>query len=190
MKADDDQALMLRFQQHGDSQAFARLFERHKDGLLRFLLRLTASPVQAEEVSQIVWIKLLEAAEHGTYRASATAQFRTWLFTLARNAWLDLERRGARLEFRGEVPEPEVEDGAPQERALEQAQIDQALERAIQALPVEQREVIALWADGVPYRDIARIQRVAVDTVIGRKRYAVAHLRAQLDAAGIRWSDA
>lgn len=189
MEANDDRQLMLRFQRHGDQQAFRQLFQRHKDALLAFLLRLASSPTQAEEVSQIVWTKLLEIAERGSYRATEQAQFRTYLFTLARNAFHDELRRGARIDYHDEVPEPEVADENPTETALGEAQLGQAMDRAIRSLPVEQREVIALWSQGLSYQAIAEMTGVPSNTVIGRKRYGVERLRSILQAQGIDWSE-
>ncbi len=188
MEANDDRQLMLRFQTQGDQQAFRQLFQRHKDALLAFLLRLAESPTQAEEVSQIVWTKLLEIAERGAYRADERAQFRSYLFTLARNAFHDEWRRGMRIEYRDEVPEPEVGDTTPIESALGEAEVGALLEREIRRLPVEQREVVALWSEGVSYQAIAEIVGVPVNTVIGRKRYAVERLRTELQRHGIDWS--
>ena len=58
----NDHELMLSFQQEGDLAAFEELFRRHKDMLLRFLIRLSANHAIAEDVSQQAWLKAIDVA--------------------------------------------------------------------------------------------------------------------------------
>lgn len=189
---DDDRQLMVRFQARGDPAAFRLLFQRNKEPLLAFLNGLSLSPTLAEDISQRTWTKVLEIAERGAFRPSESAQFRTWLFTLARNAWLDDVRRSSRVEVVAEVPEavePLAEARGPED-AIDDEQVRRALQRAMRTLPTEQREAIAMWSNGLSYQAIADVTGVPVNTVIGRKRYGVEHLRAALAREGIAWSGA
>jgi len=47
-------------------------------------------------------------------------------------------------------------------------------------LPVEQRQVVALWADGMRIGAIATLTAAPRDTVLSRKKYALAKLRVML----------
>jgi RNA polymerase sigma-70 factor (ECF subfamily) len=62
---------------------------------------------------------------------------------------------------------------APEERM--------ALERALLALPVDQREVVHLHVfEGLTFREIAEHSGESINTVAGRYRYALARLKAEL----------
>ena len=65
---DDDAALMLRVGQ-GDREAFAEIFDRHQEGVVRFAYRFVGSRARAEEVAQEVFFKLYRAAP--SYRPTA-----------------------------------------------------------------------------------------------------------------------
>jgi len=52
---------------------------------------------------------------------------------------------------------------------------------AIEELPIEQRTVFILQTiEGLTFREIANIEDVSINTLIARKRYAVAFLRKRL----------
>lgn len=186
----EDDALMSRFQRDRDLAAFEKLFARHKDPLLRFLLRLVASRAQAEDASQQTWLKVIEVARNGSYRPGGAA-FRTWLFTLARNHVIDEHRRKFASARTVSLPEGVGEelleqsisrDPAARDPA-DQASHKQMAERLVSAmtqLPFEQREVIALWAAGIEPTEIAIITQAPRETVLSRKKYALAKLRAAL----------
>jgi DNA-directed RNA polymerase specialized sigma24 family protein len=57
----------------------------------------------------------------------------------------------------------------------------EALHKAVDELPVEQREVfIAHEIEGLSFKEIANASGVAINTLLGRKRYAVLQLRRRL----------
>jgi len=175
---------MTSFQESGDAAAFEALFHRHKGGLYRFLLRLSGNPAVAEEVSQQTWLKMIELAEQGRYEP--VAQFRTLLYALARNRWMDDHVRRHEPsrtmpldEARAEVLEmPSGDPDAADLLVLREGEA--ALAQALTALPPEQLEVVALWMQGFRLVDVARITGAGWHTVVSRKRYALARLRQQL----------
>jgi RNA polymerase sigma-70 factor (ECF subfamily) len=85
----DDRALMQRFQDAHDQAAFAELFARNRDPLFRFLVRMSGSEQVAEDLSQHAWMRLIELARARRYDPGSQASFRTFLFTLARNRYID-----------------------------------------------------------------------------------------------------
>ena len=190
MKEERDVELMLIFQREHNYAAFEELFERHKDTLLAFLIRLTGSRAVAEDVSQQAWLKVIESARHGGYRESAGVAFRTWLYTLARNHFVDEYKR--KFAASRTVSIPELPRAAEDTQWLSTAPdpadlVDQRLmaahvQQALLSLPFEQREVIAFWAAGVELAEIVSIVRAPRDTVLSRKKYAIARLRSLLQA--------
>jgi hypothetical protein len=80
----EDSALMLRYRD-GDVAAFETLYERHKDALYRYLLRLCQQRDAAEDVFQDAWGKIIKSRQN--YRP--TAKFSTFLYRVAHNCFID-----------------------------------------------------------------------------------------------------
>jgi RNA polymerase sigma-70 factor (ECF subfamily) len=205
MDTADDADLMLRFQGASDYSAFERLFARHREGLLRFLARFTREPAMAEDACQHTWLKVIDVARQGTYEGRPGVTFRTWLFTLARNHFIDEYQRKAAsartvplyTALTGNGVHELTHDAHPQFTApsgppdlLQEQQQATLVRRAMRDLPFEQREVMWLWAAGMDLDGIVRITGAPRDTVLSRKRYALAKLRAvlgpQRDEASVR----
>jgi RNA polymerase sigma-70 factor (ECF subfamily) len=186
---DQDQALMLRFQETGDVEAFRVLFGRHRGPLLAYLQHVAGQPDVAEDVSQQAWLRLLETAQRGAYQIKPGASFRTFLFTLARNHFIDKyvrahqNSRTVGLDAQHEVTLQSL-DASPESAAADQ-QSRAALELAMRDLPVEQRDVVALWSQDLDIETIATIVAAPRDTVISRKKYALSRLRHALSRRGV-----
>lgn len=172
------EALMLRYAA-GDSTAFAALYAQQKGPLWRYLLHLTGNEAMTAEVFQDTWAKVVSARH--SYQTSA--RFGTWLFTLARNRWLDLARRPQH-----EQPLTDAHSdtaAAPRHTSPhaqgEQREQAQRLRLALGGLAQEQREAFLLQAEGgLSLEEIAHSQGVGRETVKSRLRYALAKLRAEL----------
>jgi RNA polymerase sigma factor (sigma-70 family) len=77
------------------------------------------------------------------------------------------------------LPSP---DGGP-EAAYTRAMLLQELQRALEDLPANQREVfVAHELDGVSFKEMAAQTGVSINTLLARKRYAVLSLRQRLQA--------
>jgi len=177
-----DETLMLAYAA-GEIGAFELLYARHRLRLYRFVLRQLRDPALAEELFQDVWQRLVAA------RASWTpeAAFATWLYRIAHNrladhwraqqhrppAPADADERTAR------VPDPDTP-----ERHLSEFEQRRRLQLALDELPPEQREAIALRLEQeLSLEEIGRITGVGRETVKSRLRYAMDKLRARLGTA-------
>ena len=180
MTSDDDGELMLRYAR-GDMRAFETLYGRHRSALYRYLARHTRNTETANDLFQEVWSKVIVSRE----RYEPRAQFRTFLYRIAHNCFVDYCRRSSiRNESRGaedgwESALPGSEQDRPDTRA-EQAQITARYRAALSALPAEQRDVFLLYESGLSLDEIATISAVGMETAKSRLRYAVAKLRATL----------
>jgi RNA polymerase sigma-70 factor (ECF subfamily) len=174
----DDGALMLRYAD-GDVSAFETLYARHNDALYRYLLRLTYHPPTAEDVFQETWGKVIKARDG--YRP--TAKFRTWLFRVAHNCFVDHLRRHRRhagdIEF---DPETLSADTDPPELETERALARRRLEAALADIPAEQREAFLLHEEaGLGIDQIAFVTGVDREAAKSRLRYATRKLRAAIE---------
>jgi RNA polymerase sigma-70 factor (ECF subfamily) len=175
---EDHSGLILAIAARKDRASFSRLFLHFAPRLKAHLMRLGADPGQGEEIAQeallAVWRK---SAQFDPNRASAA----TWIFTIARNLWIDQLRKARRQDQICDVPwegeAPEIPDAA-----LEVADSTRSVREALDALPFEQSEVIRLsYFEGIPHADIAEKLSLPLGTVKSRIRLASARLRALLE---------
>jgi RNA polymerase sigma-70 factor (ECF subfamily) len=180
MGPDDDGELMLRYAR-GDMHAFETLYRRHRAPLYRYLARQTRNTETANDLFQEVWSKVIVSRE----RYEPRALFRTFLYRIAQNCFIDYCRRASvRNESNGsedgwESMLPGSEQDRPDTRA-EHAQLQARYRAALAGLPAEQRDAFLLYESGLSLDEIASISAVGAETAKSRLRYAVAKLRATL----------
>lgn len=174
-----DDMLMLAWT-GGDAAAFERLYSRHRGPLYRFILRHVRDPATADELFQDVWQRVIAARSN--WRPDAA--FRTWLFRIAHNRlgdhWRAQKHRPA-APADGEARLAAIADAATPEHRLSGFEQRRRLQRAIEALPEEQRSVVLLRLEHeLTLEAIAEITGVGRETVKSRLRYAMDKLRAGL----------
>src|SRR5580658_9352484 len=86
-----DKALMALIAQ-GDETALGELIEKHQGAVYGTIAKMLGDPIEAQDLAQQVFVRVYRAA--GTYRA--TAQFKTWMFTIVRNLVFNEHRRRSR----------------------------------------------------------------------------------------------
>ncbi len=188
MSNDDDGRLMLLYAR-GDLRAFEVLYQRHKAALYRYLVRQVRNRETANDLFQEAWSKIIMARE----RFEPRAQFRTFLFRIAHNCFIDHGRRASvRNETHGgeegwEAMLPGSERDRPDTRA-EEAQLTAQYRAAIATLPAEQRDAFLLYESGLSLEEVGAVTAVSPETAKSRLRYAVAKLRVSLAPAKERYS--
>ena len=93
--------------QRGEAAAFAELVRRFQDRVFRFLLRLTRTREDAQDLTQETFMHAYTALP----RWQPEAQFSTWLLRIARNLAYDMLRRSQRMDFVTLEPEHEAHLG-------------------------------------------------------------------------------
>ncbi len=183
----DDFELMERFRR-GDRAALDALVERHHASLVRYFHLQSRSRETAEDLAQEVWIRVIRHRDD--YRP--TAKFTTYIFSIARNLWIDRYRsnRAAPPTVSADrTVGGEGEDGPPLAAFLpsretepsEAASVQEEAGRireAIQRLPEGLREVFELGEiQGLKYSDVSEIMDIPVGTVKSRMHAAVHKIR-------------
>lgn len=183
-----DELLLRRFQE-GDPSAFNPLVRRHINGVYNFIARHTSPGVQAEDLTQEVFLRAVERAPDFKYEA----RFSTWLYAIARNLCVDTlrkmaHRNHASLDEPGEGGAPlgeQLGDERPLasgERSAASQQLGARIQKAISDLPAEQREVFLLREiANLPFQEIATVTSTPENTVKSRMRYALERLQEALD---------
>lgn len=150
----------------GDRTAFSMLVRRHQRSLHRHLLRMVGSADDAMELTQDSFVRAWQALPN--WRPDA--QFRTWLFTIASNAALDLLRRRKTVEF---VPLDDTFDtshpGVGPEGQAQLTQEVRQLDAALSQLTPEHREILLLREiEDMSYEEIGRVLSLSEGTVKSR----------------------
>lgn len=158
----------------GDAAAFERLYERYRTPLANFLYKMSWDRALAEELLQDVFMSLWRTAA----RFEARSAVSTYLYTMARNAYLNDARK--RKHRREAEQAPERAAGAGPEEAIDPDRADQVtkLKSALEELPDDEREALVLaHYNGMPYQQIAEVQGVPVGTVKSRVHRALQRLK-------------
>lgn len=175
-RVDSDEALIARTAR-GDREAFAQLFGAYAGKVKGYLVRLGAPPAAAEDLMQDAMVSVWRrAASFDATKAKAS----TWIFVIARNAWIDkLRRERTELAYRQTVlVSEESEDEAPDEAAMRGRTEDQVA-AALATLSDEQRQVVQLsFFEDRPHSEIAAHLSLPLGTVKSRLRLALIKLRA------------
>lgn len=166
----------------GDMEALGRLVEHFRRPLMSFISRMLEGHADAEDVFQEVWYRAVR--NFSSYRDD---RFISWLFRIAHNLVIDRARkRKPIVELPSENDENPIEErladaGVRPDGAASGKDVGVRIREAVQQLPPEQREVFLLRMEGdVPFKDIARMQGVSINTALARMQYALAKLRAGL----------
>ena len=174
-----DQDLMLALKA-GDRAAFEELYRRYRDRLHAFLVRYTGDPSTAQDLFQETFLRVFRDRA----RYEPRAAFATWLFTIARNLFLDsLKRPGAAVtSAQSDAAMRAVPDPAPGPlQNLERREADAALRQALASLPEEERAILLLSRfEGLRYAQIAEILGMSEGTVKVRAHRALQALRQAL----------
>jgi RNA polymerase sigma-70 factor (ECF subfamily) len=168
---------LVRLAQAGDQEAFAQLVRRHQRMVYHLALSKARNHHDAEEITQTAFLNAWRGLPHFQERAS----FSSWLYRLTANAATDFFRQNRK--HLGEVslddPQaPPLAQTTPSPEETREAQEkQQALLRAIDALPDQAREILLLReAEDLSYQQISQ----ALDLPVGTVRSRLARARKTL----------
>jgi RNA polymerase sigma-70 factor (ECF subfamily) len=160
------------------TERVAEIYLAHRDEVFRFLVAQGLPAANAQDVTQEVFLKLFVTLRDGVEVASEQA----WLYRVAANRAVDYwrrERRIVRVELDAASPVAETLEShdVRVDRLAEQEQRMRLLAAEIGRLPKEHRMCVLLRAQGLTYRDIARILNIGVSTAADWLLAAVERLR-------------
>jgi RNA polymerase sigma-70 factor (ECF subfamily) len=166
-----------------DQTAFSHLFDYFAPRLKSWLIRQRMADGEAEELVQEVMIVLWhKAGLYDPLRSSLS----TWIFRIARNRRIDMQRRSKIRVFDDTDPglQPIPEPAA--DVAMESEDRDAQVRAALAALPHEQQELLrAAFFLGKSHSEIAAETGLPLGTVKSRIRLAFGKLKKRLEAEAI-----
>jgi len=153
--------------------------------LLGFIKKRIGNDADAEDILQDVFYQLAGNTQ-------PIEQLTAWLFRVARNRIVDVQRKNKPELLDDVFPSSNEEDmlgwtdlladlDDTPETAYLRNLFWETLNNALDELPAAQKQVFVLnELEGIPYKEIAEQTGVSVNTLLSRKRYAVLHLRERL----------
>jgi RNA polymerase sigma-70 factor (ECF subfamily) len=164
----------------GNGDAMAALYRRHGGLIYRFTLRMSRDTLIAEEVTQEVFLALLNQADRFDPQQAALS---TWLCGIARRQlWKHFQRFDDHASDLSEddAPEAESPDDSPAAWLMRQEAVA-TVRLGLEELPISLKEVIVLCElEEMTYEQAARILAVPIGTVRSRLHRAKARLAALL----------
>ena len=173
-----DAELIGRFQQ-GDLESFNAIVERYQTRVFNVAVRILGNRASAEDVTQETFISAYRSI--GGFRGGS---LRAWLLRIASNASLDLLRSARR---RGEqsldqsMLNPSFQPpsgGESLENHTLRGELGAEIQRAILALPDDQRAVLVLIdVQGLSYEETAEAVGASLGTIKSRLSRARGRVR-------------
>jgi RNA polymerase sigma-70 factor (ECF subfamily) len=167
----------------GEVAALEQLVEKYRRPLFGFIVNMMGTAGEADEVFQEVWLRVIRKID--LYRQK---NFLGWIVRIARNIVIDRARRDKpAVSLDQERNEgyslgetlPGSEPG-PMAR-VEAGDLGKRIAAAVADLPAEQREVFLMRTEtGLAFKEIAKAQKVSINTALARMQYALQKLRTVL----------
>jgi RNA polymerase sigma-70 factor (ECF subfamily) len=172
---------VLRRAQKGDQQAFTVLVRAYELPVHNYILRLTGDRTMAEDLTQEVFVRVL----NGLPKFSLRCKFTTWLFQVTKNRVLDelraRERRPQGVQTLDEMRAIECYDPP-----VERTETIEAIWRAVQELNPDLKMALLLRdVVGLPYNEIADALEITLSTVKWRIFKAREEVQVTLAREGI-----
>ena len=169
MLAEQTDEQLLRMALDGNEDAFTALYRRRQGPVYRFALHMSGSPQVAEEVTQEVFLFLLQRGRDFDPERGAVGAY---LFGVARN----YVRRAMEKSYSEAVTTTPAEDDDPNlvtdfdpVRDIARSQTSKAVWKAVLSLPEHYREVVVLCdLQDQTYADAAQALGCALGTVRSR----------------------
>lgn len=187
-----DEDAIIEGMARGDQRAFRELVDRFKKKVYYLALDMAGNPVDAEDISQEVFLKVYRS--FGTFRKGA--KLGSWLYRITYNASIDhLRRKGAAPEaMADEIIESSADSGAglprhsPSDPAadMESRQLQDRIARALEKVSPQEKAVFVLrHYNELALKDIAESLDLSIGSVKSYLFRAVRKLRLELGTTAL-----
>ena len=161
----------------GETGALSELYDTHSHRLFGLILRILNDRRQAEDILEEVFVVAWTHAARYDRRFGSPAG---WLLSLARTRAIDRLRAGRAAPGKPVLHPPETDTSGRHDALADQRH---GMQRALNALPSQQRELIELaFFSGLTHSELASRFGLTIDTVKARIRAGMESLRDHIDA--------
>ena len=178
-------ALLVSAYISGYESALGELITRHKDRIYRFIYSKVYDRDATEDIFQDTFVKVIQTLKKGAYNEEG--KFLPWVMRIAHNLVIDFFRKNNRMPKFESSDDFNIfsvlSDGTMNaESSIIKDQVEKDLQRIIEELPEDQREVLIMriYKD-MSFKEISEQTGVSINTALGRMRYALINLRKVID---------
>lgn len=161
--------------QAGEYHQLGLLYERHHKDLFAYFFRCTGDKLKSEDLVHNVFLRIMKYAK----KFSGTGKFVYWMFSIARNVWIDEYRKDKVLKNHQSIGDLErKEEGPDPSQLIEKKEKQKMLSLALQSLSPEKREAIVMSRfQGLKYAEIAEIAGCSENAIKSRVQRGLIELR-------------
>ncbi len=181
-----DDAVLVKAAQKGELRAFEELVARHRDRIYARAYSMVRNEEEAIDLSQEAWVKGWQRLK----QFQGESSFSTWMTRIVINLCLDELRKQKRRRTES-IEEMDEESGGVERQMpaitvnptarLEQGELRQRIDRALDQLSHEHRTVLVLHEfEEMEYKEMARTVGCSIGTIMSRLFYARRKLAALL----------
>lgn len=169
----------------GKEEALSHLITRHQSKLFGFIYSKVNDRDVADDIFQDTFIKVIHTLKQKKYNEEG--KFLPWVMRIAHNLIIDYFRKNNRMPLQRETEVYSAFDFMEDqslniERLMIANQIEIDIQKLIESLPEDQREVVCLRIyQDLSFKEIAEVTGVSINTALGRMRYALLNLRKNIE---------
>ena len=174
-------AVLVKNYIDGDENALAILIKRHQSKIFGFIYSKVSDRDIADDIFQDTFIKVIKTLKLNSYNEEG--KFLPWVMRISHNLIVDHFRKNKKMPMYRETEEFSIfsimTDSSPNvENRIITEQVENDLQRLINELPDDQREVLQMRIyQDLSFKEIADMTGVSINTALGRMRYALMNLR-------------
>jgi RNA polymerase sigma-70 factor (ECF subfamily) len=174
-------AALVRDYIDGDEKSLSILIKRHQSKIYGFIYSKVTDRDIADDIFQDTFIKVIKTLKSNSYNEEG--KFLPWVMRISHNLIVDHFRRNKKMPMYRETEEFSIfsimTDNSPNiENRIITEQVENDLQRIIEQLPDDQREVLQMRIyQDLSFKEIADLTGVSINTALGRMRYALMNLR-------------
>ena len=177
-----DEEAIIRKCRDGESDAYSILVDRYKAMVYNVAFRMLGDGDAAKDAAQESFI----AAYAGLRQFKFGAKFSSWLYTIVLNKCRDYLRASKKTVSTEDLSDLRTDSGTSPEHAASAKQRKDLLQRALDALPAEYREVLVLkHIEELDYHEIAAITGDGISALKVRAHRGREMLRRKLEDTGV-----
>ncbi len=179
-----DNADLIQDYLGGNTKAFELLVNQNLPALYNFVYRLSGNADEANDIAQEVFVKVWKNLK----KFDPKQNFRTWIFSIARNTTIDYFRKKKSIPF-GDMEigeDTSFEDSLADDEMLpdeifEQKELGTFLEKSLQTLSPEERAIILLHdKEDLTFEEMAKVLKKPMNTVKSQYRRAILTFRKRI----------
>lgn len=170
----------------GNKASFDVIMDRYQQGIYLTILAKTKNSDLAEDLAQDTFIKAYEHLRNPKKPHDASGSLSAWLQRIAFCICMDHFRKAKKMPFMMDVDELMTDDEialsyyekSAEEKMIERDDRQGQVRKCIYNLCDNQKEVVLSHDYGeMPFREIAEVSGLSINTVLGRYRYALRHIK-------------